>query len=229
MTVALEMVSDLVCPWCWLGLRRLKAAMDLASEADVEVLFRPYELDPTIPKEGVSYTAYMQARLGGTGEAQEDPEKSRFRAMREALEQYGEEEGIPFRFSGIEIRPNTFDAHRLVRWAQGQGLGFEAKEALFAAYFRDHRDIGAAGVLADIAGEIGLDREIVAKLLASDADVAAVREEESLFQQMGVRGVPTYIGNRNVAVQGAESAEKLARFLRNLTARMPQERAAGSA
>ncbi len=229
MTLTLEMVSDLVCPWCWLGLRRLRSAMELAPEADVQVLFRPYELDPTIPKEGVSYKAYMQARLGGTGEDDEDPEKSRFRVMRQALEDYGAAEDIPFRFAGITVRPNTFDAHRLVRWAQGQGLGFEAKEALFAAYFRDHRDIGQAGVLSQIAGEIGLDSKIVSDLLVSDADVEAVRQEEAVFQQMGVRGVPTYIGNRSIAVQGAESADKLARFLRNLAARMPQERAAGGA
>lgn len=227
MSIALEMVSDLVCPWCWLGLRRLKTAMEMAPDTGVEVWFRPYELDPTVPEAGVSYKDYMQARLGGTGDTSEDPEKSRFRAMRDALEEYGEAEGIPFRFSGIEVRPNTFDAHRLVRWAQGQGLGFEAKEALFAAYFRDHRDIGQSGVLAEIAGEIGLDRDIVAKLLGSDADIEAVRQEEALFQQMGVSGVPTYIGNRNVAVQGAESAEKLARFLRSLASRMPQERSAG--
>ncbi|NBC20436.1 MAG: DsbA family oxidoreductase [Alphaproteobacteria bacterium] len=229
MSHTLEMVSDLVCPWCWLGLRRLKAAMDLVPHSGVEILFRPYELDPGLPKEGVPYKDYMQARLGGAGETEESPEKSRFRAMREALEEYGEAEGIPFRFSGIEVRPNTFDAHRLLRWAQGQGLGFEAKEALFAAYFRDHRDIGQAEVLAEIAGDIGLDRDIVAKLLASDADTEAVRQEEALFQQMGVRGVPTYIGNRNVAVQGAENAEKLARFLETLAARTPQERTAGSA
>ncbi len=224
MSIAVEMVSDLVCPWCWLGLRRLRDAMALAPDVEADILFRPYELDPTVPSDGVSYKDYMQARLGGTGEAGEDPQKSRFAMMREALEAYGEAENIPFRFSGIEIRPNTFNAHRLVRWAQGQGLGFDAKEALFAAYFRDHRDIGNAGILAEIAGEIGLDAKIVGDLLASDADIDAVREEEQVFQQMGVRGVPTYIGNRLVAVQGAESAEKLARFLRTLAGREPLER-----
>jgi len=224
MSITIEMVSDLVCPWCWLGLRRLEAARELTPEIEAELLFRPYELDPTIPREGVDYKTYMQAKLGGTGGDDEDPARSRFRAMREALEQYGAEEGIPFAFDGITVRPNTLDAHRLVRWAQGQDRGAAVKEALFAAYFRDHRDIGRQEVLGEIAGEIGLDREIVADLLARDADLDAVRREQAIFRDMGVRGVPTYIGDRRVAVQGAESAEKLARFIATLAARAPQER-----
>lgn len=223
MTVTVEMVSDLVCPWCWLGLRRIRSAIALASDVQVDLLFRPYELDPTLPAEGTDYKAYMTSRLGGTGDAGESPQTSRFRAMREALEQYGEAENIPFDFSGIKVRPNTFDAHRLVRWAQGQGLGAAAKEALFTAYFRDHRDIGRREVLCDIADEIGLDGVIVGDLLDRNADRDAVRAEQQLFLDMGIRGVPTYVGDRRFAVQGAESAEKLAKFLRTLAAHQPTE------
>ena len=229
MSIVIEMVSDLVCPWCWLGLRRLQAARAMVPEAEVTVLFRPFELDPTIPAEGVDYKAYMKDRMGGTGAPDEDEKASRFKAMRTALEEYGKDEGIPFDFAGITWRPNTFDAHRLVRWAQGQERGEAAKEALFAAYFTEHRDIGDHGVLTDIAGKIGLETDIVADLLASGADSDAVREEEEVFQRMGVRGVPTYIGNREVAVQGAEEAEKLARFIRTLAAQMPMERPLGTA
>lgn len=228
MSLVIEMVSDLACPWCWLGLRRILAAREMASEVEITLLFRPYELDPTIPSEGVDYKTYMQARLGGTGDASEDPEKSRFRAMREALEQYGREENIPFDFADMTWRPNTFDAHRLVRWAQGQDKGVEAKEALFNAYFAQGRNIGDHGVLCDVAEKIGLDRAIVADLLSRGADVQAVREEQQVFLQMGIRGVPTYIGNRSLAVQGAETAEKLARFIRTLAERTPQERPLGS-
>ena len=224
MSITIEMVSDLVCPWCWLGLRRLQAAREMTPGIEAEILFRPFELDPAIPREGVDYKAYMQAKLGGSGGSQEDPARSRFRAMRDALEQYGAEEGIPFAFDGITVRPNTLDAHRLVRWAQGQDAGADAKEALFAAYFRDHRDIGRQDVLVEIAGEIGLDRDIVSDLLARDADLDSVRREEEVFREMGVRGVPTYIGDRRVAVQGAESADKLTRFIRTLAERAPQER-----
>ena len=220
MTLVIEMVSDLVCPWCWLGKRRMDDAIKLVPDLEVELIFRPFELDPTIPAEGVDYKAHMKEKFGS------DAGKDRANAMRQALIDYGEAEGIPYRFDQITRRPNSFNAHRLVRWAQGQQKGAEAKEALFKAYFSDGRDIGETDVLVDIAREIDLDPGIVAELLPTDADVQNVRNEEALFQQMGISGVPTYIANRRVAVQGAETAEKLARFLRDAAARLPEERPA---
>lgn len=220
MTLVIEMVSDLVCPWCWLGKRRMDDAIKLVPDLEVELIFRPFELDPTIPAEGVDYKAHMKEKFGS------DAGKDRANAMRQALIDYGEAEGIPYRFDQITRRPNSFNAHRLVRWAQGQQKGAAAKEALFKAYFSDGRDIGETDVLVDIAREIDLDPGIVAELLPTDADVQNVRNEEALFQQMGISGVPTYIANRRVAVQGAETAEKLARFLSDAAARLPEERPA---
>ncbi|MEP1597015.1 MAG: DsbA family oxidoreductase [Hyphomonas sp.] len=214
------MVSDLVCPWCWLGKRRMDDAIKLVPDLDVELIFRPFELDPTIPVEGVDYKAHMKEKFGS------DAGKDRAYTMRQALIDYGEAEGIPYQFDRITRRPNSFNAHRLVRWAQGQQKGSEAKEALFKAYFQDGRDIGETDVLVDIAREIDLDPAIVAELMPTDADVENVRNEEALFQQMGISGVPTYIANRQVAVQGAETAEKLAKFLRDAAARLPEERPA---
>ncbi|MDJ0920661.1 MAG: DsbA family oxidoreductase [Henriciella sp.] len=218
MTVTIEMVSDLVCPWCWVGLRRLKTATALVPDIDIKILFRPYELDPTVPKGGTDYKAYMKQRFGS------DTGKARSNAMRDALIQYGKDEGIPFAFDKISWRPNSFDAHRLVGWAQGQDLGMAAKEALFQAFFADGKDIGNHEVLVSIASQIGLDPNIVSDLLASDADVTRTREEQELFRQMGISGVPTFIADRAIAVQGAESAEKLAKFLTTAAARQPQER-----
>lgn len=221
MTVAIEMVSDLVCPWCWLGLRRIEAAIAEVPDVEVKLIFRPYELDPTIPAEGTDYKSYMSARVSS-------PEgRERMAQMRQALIDYGEAEDIPFRFDVITRRPSSFDAHRLVRWAQGQGKGAAAKEALFTAYFRDARDIGQHSELVAVAREIDLDPDIVADLLASGADTDAVRAEAETFREMGISGVPTYIANRRIAVQGAESAEKLARFLRHAASQLPQERPAG--
>ncbi|MFN7057075.1 DsbA family protein [Hyphomonas sp.] len=221
MTVAIEMVSDLVCPWCWLGLRRIEAAIAEVPEIEVKLIFRPYELDPTLPAEGADYKSYMSGRITS-------PEgRERMAQMRQALIDYGEAEDIPFRFDAITRRPSSFDAHRLVRWAQGQGKGAAAKEALFTAYFRDGRDIGKPAELVSIAAEIDLDTDIVADLLASGADTDAVRAEAETFREMGISGVPTYIANRRIAVQGAESAEKLARFLRHAASQLPQERPAG--
>jgi len=221
MTVAIEMVSDIVCPWCWLGLRRIEAAIARTPDIKVQLLFRPYELDPTIPAAGVDYKEYMGSRVSS-------PEgKERMAMMRQALVDYGNAEDIPYRFDAVTRRPNSFDAHRLVRWAQGQGKGAAAKEALFRAYFNEARDIGNHEVLVDIARSIDLDPEIVADLLKSGADVEATRQEANIFREMGISGVPTYIANRRVAVQGAESAEKLEKFIRHAASQLPQERPAG--
>ena len=131
---------------------------------------------------------------------------------------------FPFDFERITWRPNSFDAHRLVHWAQGQSRGMQAKEALFDAYFSKGLDIGDHQVLITLASEIGLDPNIVSDLLASDADVESVRNEQNLFRQMGVSGVPTFIAHRQIAVQGAESSEKIARFLKTAAAQIPEER-----
>lgn len=226
MTVLIEMVSDLVCPWCWLGLRRLDAAIEqIGDELDVHVVYRPYQLDPTVPLEGMDYKAYMTSKFGGTGDSAEaEARKDRFSEMRSALEDYGKAEGIPFQFSGITRRPNTLNAHRLVRWAQGQDRGHAAKEALFNAYFTDHRDIGDLGVLSDIASEIGLDRALVTDLLNGPADIEATAKEEAFYRQLGIGGVPTYIANQKVAAQGAEDTEKLVKFIRTAAKEYPLEK-----
>ena len=120
MSVVIEMVSDLVCPWCWLGKRRIESAIALVPDIDVQLLFRPYELDPTIPAGGVDYKDYMRKAFGS-------PEaKERSGMMRQALIDYGEAEDIPYRFDNISWRPNSLDAHRLVHWAQGQDKGAAA-------------------------------------------------------------------------------------------------------
>ena len=218
----IEMISDLVCPWCWLGLRRLRAAMALAPEVEVDLYFRPYELDPSTPPEGSDYKAAM-AKKFASPEAKEHSKR-----MRDALIAYGEEDGVPFTFDKITRRPNTINAHRVVRWAQGQGAGLDAKEALFSAYFEHGRDIGELDVLTEIGASVGLDRDLLADLLAGDADVDKVRAEAEEFRQMGVTGVPTFLAGRAIAVQGAESAEKLAKFLRHSWDQFQQAKAAAA-
>lgn len=216
MQIALEMVSDLVCPWCWLGLRRIRKAIELADDIDVTLIFRPYELDPNVPSSGIDTKEYYAKHHSLNAE--------RRRTMRDALVTQGRGDGIEFDFENITIRPNSFNAHRLVHWAQGQNKALEAKEALFQAYFSDQRDIGSSEVLTDIAGKIGLDASIVCDLIDSEADVNRVREEESVFHRMGVSGVPTYIADRRIVVQGAQDSEHLAKFLRAAANDRPQER-----
>lgn len=218
MTLVIEMVSDLVCPWCWVGKRRIEAAIAKVPELDIELVFRPYELDPEIPTEGVPYKAYMQGKF-------RSPEASeRMKQMSNALKEYGEAEDIPYNFDAIDHRPNSMNAHRVVRWAQGQGLGAEAKETLFNAFFSEGKDIGDPDVLIDLSEKIGLNRDVVEKLIHSDADGDAVKDEIDVFRQMGVTGVPTYIANRELAIQGAQDIDQLVKFLKTMAARQPQER-----
>lgn len=194
--VSVDIVSDIVCPWCWLG----KVYFDEAvrkSGRKIDVIYRPYMLDPDVPADGTDYKAYMTAKFGGG-------DNSKFKAMREMLEAAAPDAGINFKFSELTVRPNTLRAHRLVRWAQGQGLGGEAKTALFKAYFDDLRDIGDITVLSAIATDLGMDGDLVGELLRSDKDENAVREEILFYRNLGVSGVPTFIYNGQFAVQGAQ-------------------------
>ena len=227
MTILIDMVSDLVCPWCWLGLKRLEGAIEAtASEFETRIVFRTFQLDPTVPKEGMDYKAYMAAKFGPSDGNAATAQKSRWTQMREALETYGQEEGIPFDFPGMTVRPNTLNAHRLLRWAQGQGKGKAVKLALFHAYFADHRDIGDSETLANIGAEQGMDKNLLLDLLKGDADLLAVQQEEAAYRQLGISGVPTFIANRKIAAQGAESVENLANFLRQAAQNYPLEASA---
>ena len=196
--ISVDMVSDIVCPWCWLG----KVYFDEAvrkSGRKVEVIYRPYMLDADVPADGTDYKAYMAAKFGGGP-------SDKFKAMREHLEAAAPDAGIEFKFSELTVRPNTLRAHRLIKWAQGQGFGNAAKTALFKAYFQDLRDIGNIDVLSSIAGDIGMDADLVSELLKSDRDETAVQEEILFYRNLGVSGVPTFIYNGQFAVQGAQPA-----------------------
>ena len=196
-TLKVDIVSDVICPWCWLGAKYFHEAARLSGK-NIELTWRPYMLDPNVPKEGVPYKDYMRAKFGEAGPG------SRWTAMREHLEASGPEAGILFNFSGIKMRPNTLNAHRLIRWAQGQGVADDMANALFKAAFTDNLDIGDIDVLSKLAGEVGLDKALIKDLLASDKDKGAVETERQHFQNLGINAVPTFIYNGQFVVQGAQ-------------------------
>jgi len=197
----IDFIADVVCPWCYIGWARLKAALALRPDIAAEVTWRPYQLDPTLPEEGVDRAAYMGAKFP-------DPEKRR--AAMQALNTFAAEDGLDLKLSEIPMSPNTNAAHRLIRWAQGQGRQQAAVEAVMHAYFTELRDIGDPVVLAEIAEAIGMDRMTVLKLLSEGADTEAITREHVTAWRAGVRGVPFTIFDGRVAVSGAESAEHLA-------------------
>ena len=204
--ITIAVVSDVICPWCFLGKRRLDKALSLIPEVKTEVVFRPFFLDPTIPVQGLSRQEYMESKFG----------KARLKTIHDPLIAMGKEDGVPYHFDKITRTPNTLDAHRLIRWAQIEGKQTEIVEGLFMAYWSHGRDVGDHKVLADIAAAHGMDREKALSALASDQDKNQVLQETTQAQQIGVTGVPTYIINRKYGVVGAQGAEMLAEQIKKV-------------
>ncbi|MEK1888660.1 MAG: DsbA family oxidoreductase [Phyllobacterium sp.] len=203
----IDVVSDVVCPWCFVGRKRLQYALELNPDLDVTVNWRPFQLDPTIPLQGKDRKRYMQEKFGSS---------DRIFEIHQQLTELGKEVGIEFDFDSIEISPNTLDAHRLIRWAsQAQpNVQDTLVGILFSYYFEQGKDIGDSEVLLEAAEEAGMDVAIVASLLPTDADTVGVRQEIDTANQIGVRGVPCFILDQKYAVMGAQSAETLADAIR---------------
>jgi predicted DsbA family dithiol-disulfide isomerase len=214
--VSVDLVSDPVCPWCWLGLRYWSEARTLTPQIETETIVRPFQLDSAVPKGGVGYADYMKKKFAGGP-------SDRFNAMRAHLEQAGPEAGIVFNFDEIPIRPNTLDAHRVIRWAQGQALGEPVLDAIHKAFFEERRDIGDPAVLTEIAAANGMDEAIVADLLTTDRDAGAVLTEERFYRSLGVQGVPCFIFNGRFAVSGAEPPSVLADAVKKAASLPPAE------
>ncbi|HEY4943322.1 MAG TPA: DsbA family oxidoreductase [Rhizomicrobium sp.] len=208
----IDIVSDTVCPWCFIGKRRLARALALRPDVPAQVFWRPYRLDPTIPREGVDRRAYLKAKFG---------DSPRTGAMGEAIRSEGAGEGIAFAFDKIAKTPNTLDSHRLIRWAAGAGVQDDVVERLFKAYFIDGRDIGDAQVLTDVAAEGGMDAALVSELLSKEADLAAVEREAGMANQMGISGVPTFIFDSKFMISGAREPEILVRIIDKAMAAEP--------
>jgi len=205
--LTIDIVSDVVCPWCYIGKKRLEIALDmLPQEIRPRLVWHPFQLDPTIPPGGLDRRQYMARKFGS-------PQK--VRELHRPIERIGKDLGIDFDFEAIEVAPNTLDAHRLLRWAGQAGAQMQHRLAglLFAAYFEQGADVGDARVLTEAARTAGMDGERVADLLATDADRAEVVEEIGHAQRMGVTGVPCYILNRRMAIMGARDPETIAEAL----------------
>ena len=202
--LAIDVVSDVVCPWCFIGKRKLEAALAGLATSEpslaTTVRWHPFELNPDLPSSGIARSEYLERKWGSVARANES--YVRVRSVGEAV-------GIPFRFDLIERQPNTFDAHRLVAWAQQQGDANELVERLFAAYFVEARFVGDRAELARIAGETGLSEHDARAMLESDAARDQVESEAREALDVGVRGVPFYIFNGRIAVSGAQDPKAL--------------------
>ena len=217
----IDFVSDVSCPWCAIGLSALEAALArVAPGITAELHVQPFELNPALPPEGQDTAEHLREKYGSTPAQQAE--------AREAIRQRGAAVGFTF---GMEPRRrvwNTFDAHRLLHWAEGQGAGRQLalKKALLKAYFTDGENPSDRDVLARIAGEVGLDAAHAREVLAGDAYAAEVRERERLFLDAGIHSVPAVIVNRRHLISGGQPVEVFERALRQIAGAAPASPAA---
>lgn len=193
-----EVYSDAICPWCYIGKRRFERAMAMRPDTRFDVKWRVFQLNPWMPAQGMSREEYLTAKFGATDAAR----------VYQNIGRIGANEGIDFAFDRLDRTPSTIHAHRLIRWAgraDPAGGAGRIAEALFQAYFIEARDLGQANVLVDVARTAGFDDPT--DFLASDDDIEAVRGEDAKARQMGIQGVPCFIVDRRYAVSGAQEPE----------------------
>jgi predicted DsbA family dithiol-disulfide isomerase len=194
----IDIISDTVCPWCYIGKRRLERALEQRPDLEVDITWRAYQLNPDMPPGGKDRDAHYRAKFGSLEKTKE---------ITESLAGVAREEKLDLEFAKIERMPNTLGSHRIARWAASANCQDDVIERLFKAYFIDGRDVGDVDVLVDIAGAAGMDPELVRDLLVSGADEDLVREEDALARQMGVTGVPCFIVDQKYSIMGAQDPE----------------------
>ncbi len=210
--VEIEVHADPVCPWCYIGKRRLDRALVLVG-GDVAIIWRAYQLNPLMPPDGMDRAVYLAAKFGGAGRAKQ---------VYDVIRREGAAEGIAFDFARIRRTPNTLAAHRLVRFAAAKGTAGALMDRLFAAYFTEGADIGDRATLATLAAETGLDAEAVRAFLAGDAERDAVLEEDRAVRISGIAGVPHFVVDGRYALPGAQSPEVIARTIELARASLPR-------
>ncbi len=205
----IDFVSDVACPWCVVGLRSLKTALDrIGADVDAEIHFQPFELNPDMPPEGENTTEHVQKKYGSS------PERSA--AARQAIRDAGTNLGFTFNYGPDSRIWNTFDAHRLLHWAGLEGRQLELKEALFAANFTDQKSTSDHDVLIEAAKAAGLDAGRAREILTSDTYIAEVRAEEALWRNRGINAVPSVIFNGRWMVQGGQPSQVFEQAIRQI-------------
>ena len=200
----IQVFFDIVCPWCYIGKRRIEQAIALRPHVDAILSWRPFLLNQEIPPEGIDQTAYLIRKFGS---------ETRIRRVYGAIAQAGESVDINFAFDRINKTPNSVDSHRFIRFAQQNGANESAVETLFFEYFINGMDIGCKKVLCDIGSRLGLQKKSIEAYLYSDEDINFVHDENTRAHRMGVNGVPAFIFNEKMIISGAQDPQILARMI----------------
>jgi predicted DsbA family dithiol-disulfide isomerase len=207
--LTIDIVSDVVCPWCYIGKRRIENALALVPDVPVEVRWRPFFLNPWVPRQGISREEYLTTKFGSV---------DAYNGIAGRVVAAANEEGLIYRPNLVKRQPNTIDCHRLIHWADARGLAADMKQRLMELYFRDGGDLTDTEVLVEAAADVGLDADDVRKRLATDEDVALVSAQAQKASDKGISGVPTYVFAQKYAVSGAQAPELLARAIRQVSA-----------
>ncbi|MGE5546475.1 MAG: DsbA family oxidoreductase [Solirubrobacterales bacterium] len=200
----IDFIFDTVCPWCYVGKRRLMRALSMRPRGRLEIRWRPFLLNPEMPLEGIDRGTYLDRKFGGP---------SRVNRIHSAVTAAGRAEGIDFAFDRISRTPSSLHSHRLVRFAERQGRDSDMVEAIYHAYFVEGLDIGAIDQLSAIAGRVGLDANEVRTFLMSDADITTVMSDNARAHRLGVNGVPCIIIDGQYALAGAQEPDILMRLI----------------
>jgi predicted DsbA family dithiol-disulfide isomerase len=204
----IDIVSDVVCPWCYIGKHRIENALELAKDVPVEVHWRPFFLNPWVPREGISREEYLTAKFGSV---------EAYKGIAGRVVAAAGEEGLSYRPELVKRQPNTIDCHRLIHWAEAKGKSAAMKQRLMELYFRDGGDLTDVDVLVQAAADCGLDAEDIRRRLATDEDVALISAQAKEAADKGISGVPTYVFAQKYAVSGAQPAEQLAAAIRQVS------------
>ncbi len=220
--IRIDVVSDVVCPWCYIGKHRLEKAiegtqiLDNVQVKEIEIIYRSYQLDPSVPKEGLDFQTYMENRFG-----------SDFVTKFHQVEQAAQTEGLEFDFSKLPKAINTFTLHRILTVALQDGIQSEVKEALMKAYFVDRQDLTQENTLIELLEKYGWSAEKTLEIINSDVATDEVKEEMNYYRQLGVTGVPFFIFNQKYAVSGAQPAEVFMEILEKISKEMDVEMISG--
>lgn len=215
----IDIVSDVVCPWCYIGKRRIENALALAPDVPVEVRWRPFFLNPWVPREGISRDQYLTTKFGSV---------EAYKNIAQRVVAAAEGDGLTYRPDRVQRQPNTIDCHRLIYWAEHDAAGDKSgamKQRLMELYFRDGGDLTDVEVLVQAAADCGLDADETRKRLASDEDVELISAQAKDAADKGISGVPTFVFAGKYAVSGAQDADKLARAIRQVSAEVNAEAA----
>jgi predicted DsbA family dithiol-disulfide isomerase len=215
-TVNIDVVSDVVCPWCYIGKHRLEGAIALTADVTINVNWRPYFLNPWIPREGIDRQTYLETKFGSA---------ERYAVIAERIVAASAMEGLVYSPGKIGRQPNTLDCHRLILWSRSATDPGRMKQRLMELYFAEGEDLTDSKVLIQAAVDCGMDAELVRRLLSSDADVDRIEGEATAAKEAGIDGVPCFVFGSSVIVTGAQSPEYLASAIERTSGRHTRMRA----